>query len=161
MSDVARSTAKVRDDWWTRAWEWIDCWNRAWECLALAPNVLVGLVTSHEVSNGIQYSYASHPCSHVFLETVDVREKKIKKEGIRKTLFVFLYCCEEENCGLILRVKVGVKCDTLVGVFLCGSRRCYGSLCPKKCGIVPGLLDLWASGDAFPSIWGVVRWWCY
>ena len=44
--------------------------------LALVPNVLVGLVTSHEVSNGIQYSYASHPCSHVFLETVDVREKK-------------------------------------------------------------------------------------
>ena len=37
---------------------------------------LAGLVTSHEVSNGIQYSYASHPCSHVFLETVDIREKK-------------------------------------------------------------------------------------
>ena len=27
--------------------------------LGLVPNVLAGLVTSHEVSNGIQYSYAS------------------------------------------------------------------------------------------------------
>ena len=44
--------------------------------LGLEPNVLAGLVACHEVSNGIQYSYASHPCSHVFLETVDVREKK-------------------------------------------------------------------------------------
>ena len=44
--------------------------------LALAPNVLVGLVTSHEISNGIQYSYASHPCSHVFVETIDVGEKE-------------------------------------------------------------------------------------
>ena len=58
MSDVALSTIKVRDDWWTRAWEWIDCWTRAWECLALALNFLVGLITSHEVSNGIWYSYA-------------------------------------------------------------------------------------------------------
>ena len=56
--------------------------------LGLVPNVLAGLVTNHEVSNGIQYSYASHPCSHVLLETFNVG-KKIKKEGIRKTLFVF------------------------------------------------------------------------
>ena len=27
--------------------------------LGLVPNVLAGLVTNHEVSNGIQYSYAS------------------------------------------------------------------------------------------------------
>ena len=27
--------------------------------LGLVPNVLAGLVTCHEVSNGIQYSYAS------------------------------------------------------------------------------------------------------
>ena len=57
--------------------------------LGLVPNVLAGLVTNHEVSNGIQYSYASHPCSHVSLETFNVGKKKIKKEGIRKTLFVF------------------------------------------------------------------------
>ena len=29
--------------------------------LGLVPNVLAGLVTNHEVSNGIQYSYASVP----------------------------------------------------------------------------------------------------
>ena len=40
--------------------------------LGLVPNVLAGLVTNHEVSNGIQYSYASHPCSHVSLETFTV-----------------------------------------------------------------------------------------
>ena len=28
--------------------------------LGLVPNVLAGLVTNHEVSNGIQYSYASN-----------------------------------------------------------------------------------------------------
>ena len=108
--------------------------------LGSAPNVLAGLVTNHEVSNGIQYSYASHPCSHVSLETFNVG-KKIKKEGIRKTLFVFLCCCEEENWDLILHVRVDVKCDILVGVFLCGSRHCYGSLCPKRCGIVLELHD--------------------
>ena len=48
--------------------------------LGLVPNVLAGLVTCHEVSNGIQYSYASHPCSHVFFETINVG-KKIKKGG--------------------------------------------------------------------------------
>ena len=63
--------------------------DRAWECLVLVPNVLVGLVTSHEVSNGIQYSYASHPCSHVFVETIDVGEKKLEKEGSGKPSLYF------------------------------------------------------------------------
>ena len=62
--------------------------------LGLVPNVLAGLVACHEVSNGIQYSYASHPCSHVSLKTFNVG-KKIKKEGIRKTLFVF--CIVEQR----------------------------------------------------------------
>ena len=56
--------------------------------LGLEPNVLAGLVACHEVSNGIQYSYASHPCSHVFFETINVG-KKLKKAGIRKTLLYF------------------------------------------------------------------------
>ena len=64
--------------------------------LGLVPNILAGLVTCHEVSNGIQYSYASHPCSHVFLETSDVG-KKIKKEGIRETLLDFCIVVRKRN----------------------------------------------------------------
>ena len=51
---------------------------------------LVGLVTSHEISNGIQYSYASHPCSHVFLETVDIREKNKKGRNQENPLCIFV-----------------------------------------------------------------------
>ena len=64
--------------------------------LALVPNVLAGLVTSHKVSNGIQYSYASHPCSHVFLETSEVG-KKIKKEGLTETLLDFCIVVRKRN----------------------------------------------------------------
>ena len=54
--------------------------------LGLEPNVLAGLVACHEVSNGIQYSYASHPCSHVFLETSDVGKNKKRKESGKSSL---------------------------------------------------------------------------
>ena len=36
----------------------------------------------------------------------------IKKGGNQENPHVFLYCCEEENCELIPRVKVYVKCNT-------------------------------------------------
>ena len=64
--------------------------------LGLVPNVLAGLVTCHEVSNGIQYSYASHPCSHVSLRQL-MLEKKLKKEGIRKTLLYFCIVLRKRN----------------------------------------------------------------
>ena len=42
------------------------------------------------VSSGIRYSCASHPCSHVFLGTVDLRTKR-KKGGNQENPHVFLY----------------------------------------------------------------------
>ena len=66
--------------------------------LGLVPNVLAGLVTNHEVSNGIQYSYASHPCSHVSLETFNVGKKRKEKEGIRKPSLYFVLLSGGEKC---------------------------------------------------------------
>ena len=58
--------------------------------LGLEPNVLAGLVACHEVSNGIQYSYASHPCSHVSLETFNFG--KNKKGRNQENPLCILYC---------------------------------------------------------------------
>ena len=157
MSDIALSTTKVRDDWWTRAWEWIACWTWAWECFGLGAKRDSLLITRCPTVSNIPMHHTLAVMSrwrHLMLE-------KNKKGRNQENLLCILYCWVEEKSGLIRRVKVDVKCDILVGVVLCGSRRCCGSLCPKRCGIVLGLHDLWASGDAFPSIWGVVRWWCY
>ena len=38
--------------------------------LVLVPNILAGLVTCHEVSNVIQYSYASIYCDALFVDTI-------------------------------------------------------------------------------------------
>ena len=65
--------------------------------LGLVPNVLAGLVTNHEVSNGIQYSYASHPCSHVSLETFNVGKNKKRKESGKPSLY-FVLLRRGEKC---------------------------------------------------------------
>ena len=71
-----------------------------------------------------------------FIERIDVG--KNKKGGNQETPLVFLYCCEEENCGLILHVKVDVKCDTLVDVFCVVVGVVTGAFVPKNAELFLG-----------------------